>query len=194
MEKQTKSASSKSSRTSKVSGRGNGSNNAVKNTDLSNLEQVRDLLFGHDLAQLRSQLNLLDDKFNEAIQVLEKSMAVQFKKQHQAIQSLTSTISVSLEKESNQRQSGLEKLKQDLQSSNKTSQQMIQQAADEAATAEEQLRSHLSLLESGVEQAFSEINHKLDNTETHLDGSKTDRTLLVSLFKTMASEIEKGRQ
>lgn len=163
------------------------------NGDRSNLEQIKDLLYGPELQSQLALIKQTESQLSLAIDTLSKRVDDLFSQQDKKLETMFAKLEATLEKEQKQRNDDTKSIQQAMDTARKETHVLVQEASAESGSAEEKLANEIAQLESTMEYRFKELGDKLNQSEASLDDNKADRTMLADLLQSVAKQIEKGK-
>jgi DNA repair exonuclease SbcCD ATPase subunit len=152
----------------------------------SNLDKVRDLLFGEEVQLLTAQQKQLEEKLSRMIEDLGAQTSSRISELENMLSNRLDNVAADLDSEGKLRGQEDKGLSQQLGEARESIEELEAQTANKLADLYDQLMGECDRLQKEADK----LGANLENASQHLTADKADRTTLANLLKSMAASLE----
>ena len=156
----------------------------------SEIDRVRELIFGDQSRSLDSKIIKLEQVFNESIVQLRTEAKTQFSLMAQKVEQLGDRLEDMLAAEGRERLADVKHLQGSLDLALEQIENNHEENAHMQMELDKSFSAQLALLEQEVIARHESTLQKLQTAKDHLSNNKADRSLLADLLQTMSQEIK----
>lgn len=164
--------------------------NAATSDQNSEIDRVRELIFGSQSRSLDDKIIKLEQLFNNTMTQLRTETSTQFLQLTQKIEQLGDRLEDMLAAEGRERLADVKNLQTALSDALEQIESNQQENTHMQAELDKSFSAQLALLEQEVIARHESTLQKLQATKENLASSKADRNLLADLLQTMSQEIK----
>lgn len=164
--------------------------NAATSDQNSEIDRVRELIFGSQSRSLDDKIIKLEQLFNNTMTQLCTETSTQFLQLTQKIEQLGDRLEDMLAAEGRERLADVKNLQTALSDALEQIENNQQENTHMQAELDKRFSAQLALLEQEVIARHESTLQKLQATKENLASSKADRNLLADLLQTMSQEIK----
>ena len=164
--------------------------NAATSDQNSEIDRVRELIFGSQSRSLDDKIIKLEQLFNNTMTQLRTETSTQFLQLTQRIEQLGDRLEDMLAAEGRERLADVKNLQTALSDALEQIESNQQENTHMQAELDKSFSAQLALLEQEVIARHESTLQKLQATKENLASSKADRNLLADLLQTMSQEIK----
>lgn len=164
--------------------------NAATSDQNSEIDRVRELIFGSQSRSLDDKIIKLEQLFNNTMTQLRTETSTQFLQLTQKIEQLGDRLEDMLAAEGRERLADVKNLQTALSDALEQIENNQQENTHMQAELDKSFSAQLALLEQEVIARHESTLQKLQATKENLASSKADRNLLADLLQTMSQEIK----
>ena len=164
--------------------------NAATSDQNSEIDRVRELIFGSQSRSLDDKIIKLEQLFNNTMTQLRTETSTQFLQLTQKIEQLGDRLEDMLAAEGRERLADVKNLQTALSDALEQIENNQQENTHMQAELDKRFSAQLALLEQEVIARHESTLQKLQATKENLASSKADRNLLADLLQTMSQEIK----
>ena len=167
---------------------------SASNEALTELEQLRLIVFGQARAELESKIDALQMRLSDEMDMLQSQINTRFTDLGQTIEEQHKALKLSIQQLNDvqvEDKNTLEDANKLLESSLVSQIEMAENAGkDDAETIHKRIDQEVTKLETGLENTMQELLAQLEQVSKELSSSKTDRKTLAQMLSNMASNLE----
>ncbi len=168
-------------------------NGKTKSTDHASVDQIREIIFGQHIRTYEKRFDDLEQKLDDAIAAIQKSIEEQFSAMHKYAGENFDAAKDGLAAESRARDSDMGKMENNIQKLHMDSENQLASVEGQLGQSLNDLQKELNQthkeLVGNAEKNFNSLSKSLDAQGAKLDKQKVDRKELASFLNVMAGQM-----
>ena len=162
-------------------------------TETSNIDKIRDILFGVQMRDYEKRFSRLEERLLKESSDLRDDTRKRFEALEAFVKSEVEALSERLLAEQRNRDESVQNLSRELQDTGKSLERKLGQFDEQTARAQRELRQQIldqsKSLSDEIRQKADELSALLDRQVADLGNAKTDRAALAGLFSEVALRL-----
>ncbi len=165
----------------------------VENSELDNVDKIRDILFGNQMRDFDRKFQQLEDRISNELNNLRKENSLQIESLQTFIESEVEILSNKISAEENARVEQIDDLDDEIK---KATKQLDKKLADLSKLLDTQSRDINQKMLKQSQDFNNELTNQIEQTRKRMDdyrqelaSSKTDKSVLAEMFNSLALQI-----
>jgi chromosome segregation ATPase len=167
-----------------------GYNNASYSTEVAGVDKIRDLLFGNQMQDYDRRFSLLEERFLQRFREIEAEMTHKLGSLESSAKKQTESFAAELREEKDLRIDADKEIERVEREHNDTLERRLRSTSDQLSRIEreqnDRLVQEVQSLREEIKRRHEDLQHTIEKMFAELNGVKTDRNLLASLFVEVA--------
>ncbi|MFN8674438.1 MAG: hypothetical protein U0457_20455 [Candidatus Sericytochromatia bacterium] len=159
----------------------------------SNLEKVRDLLFGENIRESERKFSNIENKLRKETSELRDEMNKRFESLESYIKNEITDLSEQIRKESESREDAFKKLSEQIKENNHNFEKKVKQLEDSVSKSQRESRENIltqtQKLSDEIRKKYEELWSALQKEYHELHFRKTDKEVISNLFIELAMRL-----
>jgi chromosome segregation ATPase len=163
---------------------------APYSTEVAGVDKIRDLLFGNQMQDYDRRFSLLEERFLQRLREIESETARNISSLESSAKKQMESFAAELREEKDLRTDADKEIERMEREHNDTLEKRLRSTSDQLSRLEreqnDRLTQEMQLLREEIKRRHEDIQRMIEKMFAELNGVKTDRNLLASLFVEVA--------